>query len=198
MTKKRLAVLGGVVLIVMLVASLIGAAYVFADEPTPTPTPKTYRWGWGFCFGRGLCGQVGLEAAAKALGMTAEELSTQLWGGRTLADLAEKAGVDLQDVRDAVEAACQTAMENAVREAIEQALEKGYITQEQADWLLEGLEKGFFPLGRGFGFGRGMKGGFGFWGMKGGFRRGMGGGFGGFAPFSAPSAPSTAPSSSSL
>jgi uncharacterized membrane protein len=183
MTKKRLMLLGSVALIVVLVTSLAGAAYVFADEttPTPTPTPKTYGWGRGFGFGRGVCGEAGLEAAAELLGMTADELSTQLWGGRTLADLADKAGVDLQTLRDAVEAANQAAMEAAMRDAIEQALEDGYITQEQADWLLEGLEQGFFPMGRGFGFGRGMR-----------------GGFGGAAPQRAPSTSTTVPSSSSL
>jgi uncharacterized membrane protein len=186
MTKKRLALLGGVALIVVLVASLAGAAYVFADEPTTTP--ETYGSGRGFGFGRGVYGQAGLEAAAELFGMTADELSTQLWGGRTLADLADEAGVDLQTLRDAVEAANQAAMEAAMRDAIEQALEDGYITQEQADWLLEGLEQGFFPMGRGFGFGHGMRGGFG---------RGMRGSFGGFAPQRAPST-STAPSSSSL
>ncbi|MGA9351187.1 MAG: hypothetical protein WBW48_20610 [Anaerolineae bacterium] len=191
MTKKRLVLLGGLSLIVVLVASLAGAAFVFADEPTPTPAPKTYGWGRGFGFGRGVCGEAGLEAAAELLGMTADELSTQLWGGRTLADLADKAGVDLQTLRDAVDAANQAAMETAVRDSIEQALENGYITQEQADWLLEGLEQGFFPMGRGFGFGHGMMGGFG------GFGRGMMGDFGGSAPQRGPST-STAPSSSSL
>jgi hypothetical protein len=177
--------LSGVALIVVLVASLAGAAYVFADEPTTTP--RTYGWGCGFGFGRGVGGQAGLEAAAELLGMTADELSTQLWGGRTLADLADKAGVDLQTLRDAVETANLAAMEAAMRDAIEQALENDYITQEQADWLLEGLDKGFFPMGRGFGFGHGMKGGFGR----------MRGGFGGSVPQRAPST-STAPSSSSL
>ncbi|MCJ7668509.1 MAG: hypothetical protein MUP04_09590, partial [Anaerolineae bacterium] len=99
-------------------------------------------------FGGGLCGQAGLEAAAEALGMTADELSTQLWGGRTLAD---KAGVDLQTVRDAVDAACQAA----TKDAIEQAVEDGDLSQEQADWMLEGLGLDFFPSGQGFGFGRG-------------------------------------------
>ncbi len=186
MTKKRLALLGGVALIVVLVTSLAGVAYVFADEPTTTP--KTYGWGRGFGCGRGIGGQAGLEAAAELLGMTADELSTQLWGGRTLADLAEKAGVDLQTLRDAVEAANQAAMEEAMRDAIAQALEDGSITQAQADWLLQGLEQGFFPMGRGFGFGHGMRGGFG-------FGRGMMGGFGGIAP---QRTPSVAPSSSSL
>ncbi len=48
------------------------------------------------------------------------------------------------------------ARAEGMKEAIEQAVEEGYLTQEQADWMLEGLEKGFMP-GRG-GFGRGMKG----------------------------------------
>ena len=91
--------------------------------------------GW---FGRGLCGQAGLEAAAKALNMTPEELSTQLWGGRTLAELADKAGVDLQKVRDAVNQACVQAL----RDAIEQAVRDGRLTREQADWLLQGLDRG--------------------------------------------------------
>jgi hypothetical protein len=183
--KKRFMILAGAALAVV----LLGAAVVvpaFAQESTPTPTPKTYGWGCGF--GRGIGGQAGLEAAAELLGMTADELSTQLWGGRTLADLADKAGVDLQTLRDAVEAANQAAMEAAVRDAIEQALENGYITQEQADWLLQGLEQGFLPMGHGFGFGRGMMGGFG---------HRMKGGFGGVAPQRAPST-STVPSSSSL
>jgi uncharacterized membrane protein len=186
MTKKRLVLLGGVAMIVVLVASLTGATLVSADETTPTP--KTHGWGHGF--GRGICGQAGLEAAAELLGMTADELSTQLWGGKTLADLADEAGVDLQTLRDAVEAANQDAMEAAVQDAIEQALEDGYITQEQADWLLQGLEQGFLPMGRGFGFGHGMMRGSGFGRMR--------GGFGGIAPQRAPSTSTTAPSSSSL
>ena len=169
---KRLMILAGVALAV----ALLGAAVVVpALAQEPTPTPKTYGWhGWGRGFGWGLCGQAGLEAAAKALGMTADELSTQLWGGRTLAELADKAGVDLQTVRDAVEAANLAA----IKDAINQAVKDGYLTQEQADWLLKGMELGFMPGGWGRGFGRGMR-----------------GRFGRFAP---PSAPSTAPSSSSL
>jgi uncharacterized membrane protein len=177
MTKKRLVLLGSVALIVVLVASLAGAMLVSADEPTTTPRTN----GWGRGFGRGIGGQAGLEAAAELLGMTADELSTQLWGGRTLADLADEAGVDLQTLRDIVEAANQAAMEAAVQDSIEQALEDGYITQEQADWLLEGLEQGFFPMGRSFGFGHGMR-----------------GSLGGATPQRAPSTSTTVPSSSSL
>ena len=93
----------------------------------------------GFAMGKSTTGQTGLDAAAEALGMTADELSLQLWGGRTLADLAEAAGVDLQEVQDAVEAARQAAM----RDAIEQAVEDGNLTREQADWILQGIDSGY-------------------------------------------------------
>jgi hypothetical protein len=86
--------------------------------------------------------------------MTADELSAQLWGGETLANLADEAGVDLQAVQDAVTEAC----EQATRDAIEQAVTDGTITRAHADWLLEGLEQGFWGGGRGFGLGIGRGG----------------------------------------
>jgi hypothetical protein len=99
--------------------------------------------------------------------MTADELSTQLWGGKTLADLAEAAGIDLQDVRDAVNA----ALEAAQRDAIEQAVEDGTLTREHADWLLQGLDNGYLG-GHGFGHFGGHPGfrGFGGLGMPGVFQ----------------------------
>jgi len=105
--------------------------------------------------GRDLGGQTDteMEAAAKVLGMTADQLSTQLWGGRTLADLATKANVKVEDVQAAMTAA-RTAAEKA---QIEQAVKDGKITREQADWMLQGIDKGY---GRGAGFmGRGGMGG---------------------------------------
>ena len=150
MSKKRLIMLSGGVLAALLLAGLLGVAVVSAQEPTPptTTAPAAFGPRGGRGFGRGLCGQAGLEAAAEALHMTADELSTQLWGGRTLADLADKAGVDLQTIRDAVDDACLAAQ----KDAIAQAVEDGRLSQAQADWLLEGLEQGFLPMGRGFGF----------------------------------------------
>lgn len=91
--------------------------------------------------------EAGLAEAAKVLGMTTDELSLQLWGGRTLADLAKQKGVDLQKVQEAIE----TARKAAMRESIENAVKNGILTREQADWMLQGLEKGYKP---GFGMGR--------------------------------------------
>ena len=145
----------GLLVVGALTAVMAGAA--LAQDETPVAPedslPHADGLGMGRGMGRGMGSQVELEAAAEALGMTADELKTQLWGGKTLADLAEEKGIDLADVQAAVEAAQETAM----RENIAQAVEDGTITQEHADWLLEGLEKGF--LTEGFGFGHGMGGG---------------------------------------
>jgi len=127
------------------------SALVFIQPAAAAANTATVMHGGG----RGFCGQAGLEAVATKLGMTADELSTQLWGGKTLAALAEEAGVDLQDLQDAANAACQAA----TREAIEQAVTDGTITRAHADWLLEGLEKGYWG-GGGVGFGFGPRGGF--------------------------------------
>ena len=128
--------IASLLLIGALAVLVTGAA--FAQDETPQPeTTASPAWG----FGRGFHGGgVGLEAAAEALGMTADELSTQLWGGKTLADLAEEQGVDLADVQSAVEA----AQEEFLREGIQAAVDAGTITQAHADWLLEGLDQGFW------------------------------------------------------
>jgi hypothetical protein len=165
MGKKFTIGIVGLLVVGALVIVMTGT--VLAQEETPTPAPKTFGFhGWGPGFGRGMGGQVGLEAIAKALGMTTDELSTQLWGGKTLADLAEEKGVDLQVLQDAVTA----AQEAATRDAIEQVVTDGKLSREQADWLLEGLDKGYWG-GHGFG---------GFGGCRGHGGFGGRGGFGGF------------------
>ena len=165
-------------LVAVVVVALGSISPVFAEQATSRALTASLGHRGGF--GGGMCGQAGLEAAAKALNMTADELSTQLWGGNTLANLADKAGVDLQTVRDAVNAACQAA----TKDAIEQAVTDGSLSRAQADWLLEGLDKGYWG-GEGFGWG-------GFHGFgRGGFRGGMG-----FRGFGFPNSNSVTPNSS--
>jgi hypothetical protein len=86
--------------------------------------------------------------------MTTDELSTALQSGKTLEQLAQDANVDLQAVKDAIQAAHATEM----RTRIQQAVTDGTITQENADWLLEGLDKGFIGVPGAFGFGHGFGG----------------------------------------
>jgi hypothetical protein len=146
--KKKVSILIGGLLAALMVVGVIGATNAFAQSSTLS-MPEHGRGPGG---GRGL-GQAELEAAAEVLGMTADELSAALQSGTTLEQLATDAGVDLQDVREAIQAVRETEL----RARIEQAVTEGTMTQEKADWLLEGLDKGFLD-GPGFGFGFGPHG----------------------------------------
>jgi hypothetical protein len=174
----------GLTVLVLMIAAL-GVSSVFAQTPTPPATTTTPYAHGGFGRGGMMCGQAGLDAAAKALNMTADELKAQLWGGQTLSGLAEKAGVGIADVQAAVQAACQQAQ----IDAINQAVKDGKITQANADWLIEGIQKGYIGGGK-FGFGG--------FGMEMGGRGGRGfHGFGvpkGTAPSTTPDGGSTSPS----
>ena len=141
--KNKMSILIGGVLVALLVTVVAGATSVFAQGPA-----GTLMHGRGPGGGRGL-GLTGLQVAAEALDMTTDELITELQSGKTLEEIAEEAGVDYADVQAAIQESHATAM----RDRIQQALEDGTITQEHADWLLEGLEKGFIGGGNGFGFG---------------------------------------------
>ena len=143
--KKKISILIGGLLAV---AVLFGAYNVKTAYAQGDTTMMQRGGGHGRGGERGL-GQPELEAAAKVLGITADELSTALADGKTLEDLATTAKVDIQDVQDAITAVHADEM----RAQIEAGVADGTISQEKADWLLEGLDKGFLE-GRGFGIGR--------------------------------------------
>jgi hypothetical protein len=145
--KNKMSVLIGGLLVALLVIGVIGATSAYAQDST-----STLPHGRGPGGGRGL-GLEGLQVAAEALDMTTDELINELQSGKTLEELANEAGVDIQAVQDAI----QAAQEEQLRARIEQAVSEGAMTQEKADWLLEGLEKGFLD-GPGFGFGFGPRG----------------------------------------
>lgn len=108
--------------------SAIGIAYAGEDGPHPR------------------------EALADLLGLELEELRDLLQSGKTIQELADEAGVDLEEYCEEMKANRQEDMQAR----IEEALAEGEISQDQADWLLEGLEKGY--LTRPF-FGSGGRGG---------------------------------------
>ncbi|GEM_PF-484132 len=200
-------------LVVGALATLLVTGSALAQDVTPTSAPQAPAVGQGRGWlggGLGMCGQAGFEAVAKALNLTTEQLQAELWGGRTLAELADRAGVSLTTVQEAVQAACRDVQ----KQAIEQAVQDGRLSREKADWLIEGLEKGFWGAGtgawrdgcgcfclggRGMGMGIGPFGKGGGWdsswrdrgdgaqGRFGNFMRGRGGARGGFgAPFGGP------------
>ena len=151
---KKFLKVAGIATLVVVIGAAIVAGIALAQEPTPTPGARPF-WGHGFgMWGKGGWGN--FDAAAEALGLTPEQLFSELHAGKTLADVAQEKGVDLQAVQAAVAAARQEAM----RQAIEQAVTDGKIGREQADWMLKGIENGWMG-GRSF---RGH--GFRPWGVK--------------------------------
>lgn len=99
-----------------------------------------------------------LDIIAQELGLTADELQTELANGSTIAQLAENRSVAIEDLVTAVSAAHQ--------EQLNQAVTDGWMTQEQADWMQEHMAdmidlhlnqswgQGFGP-GQGYGPGSG-------------------------------------------
>jgi len=162
MHKKKILILGVGALVVLLAAGVVGVGIVAAQEPTPEPPTSTLgakvpfggrgggRGGFGPIWGHGDQWTT-FDAVAEALGLTPEELFAELHAGKTLEEIATEQGVEMTAVQDAMNA----AQSKATRQSIEQAVEDGRMSQEQADWMLEGIEQGFFPMGRGFGPGWG-------------------------------------------
>lgn len=143
--KKKIALLIGGLLAIVLIAGAAAVTHAYAQEGAPSEAradglPR---------HGRGLS-QAELEAAAKVLGLTADELQSALEAGKSLETLAADAGVDFQDVQDALAA----VRREELRTQIESGVTDGTISQEKADWLLEGLDQGFLDE-PGFGLGRG-------------------------------------------
>jgi hypothetical protein len=162
--KKLYAVLGAVGALALLLGGLGGVSVVSAQEVTPEseepPTSGLLTRGRGL-FGFGHGGEWTMfDTAADLLGLSPEELFAELHKGATLEDVAEAQDVDLEVMEESLNA----AREEAQRDRISQAVEEGTMTQEQADWMLEGLEQGYMPRARGFGHGFAggrMRGGFG-------------------------------------
>lgn len=164
---KRLATLFGVLALVGVISVVaVGSAFAQTETPqTPAPTtpaepaaPRLKLFGRGF----GLGGSTAtFDAAATALNLTPTQLFEQLHSGKTLEEIAEAKGVDIETVQTAIEA----SRTQALKDKIAQAVEDGTITQEQADWMLQGIEKGYTGKMGGFGFGgrgghgHGMRGG---------------------------------------
>lgn len=72
-----------------------------------------------------------LDAAAKTLGMSTNDLTAALRGGKTLLDLAREKNVDATKLR--------TAIADAEKAALDQAVKDGKITQAQADALKKNI-----------------------------------------------------------
>jgi hypothetical protein len=83
------------------------------------------RGGWGW----GMQGNSLVVVAADVLGLTPEQVITELSDGISMAQLALNHGAEPQDVIDAFLAEREAALQDAVAQNL--------ITQEHADWMLD-------------------------------------------------------------
>jgi len=77
------------------------------------------------------------QAAADKLGLTLDDLRTQIHSGISLADIAKDKGVSETDVRSAMAAAAKTQLDQSVKD--------GKLTQTQADDVLQQIQQGGSP-----------------------------------------------------
>ena len=90
------------------------------------------------------------DAVAEALGLPPVNLFTELHSGKTLQEVADAHGVDMSEIESAI----QTTRQAEQQARIQQAVTDGTLTQEQADWMLQGMSLGMGPAGHGPGRGQ--------------------------------------------
>ena len=129
------------------VTALAGAGLAFAQEPTP-PAPDSapcygcggwgVRGGWGGGSGRGWHGMGLIDTLAELItGLEPADLYAELQEGKTLLEVADAHGFSAEQL-------VETALASRAK-VLQQRVGAGYLTQEQADWMLEHLEAGVSP-----------------------------------------------------
>jgi hypothetical protein len=132
------------------VTALAGAGLAFAQEPTP-PAPDSapcygcggwgMRGGWGggsggvlsLSKGRGWYGMGLIDALAELTGLEPADLYSELQEGKTLLEVADAHSVSANQL-------VKTTLASRAK-VLQQRIEAGYLTQEQADWMLEHMEE---------------------------------------------------------
>jgi hypothetical protein len=129
--KTLIAAVASAVAVGGVAGALLFAPVLSGAQEQEDPTTTTEAEGedevreHAFGLGHGPLGAaIGLDAAAEALGMSAEELRDALADGQTIAEVAEAQGVDIQEVIDAMVAAANDNIDEAVAELREELPER--------------------------------------------------------------------------
>lgn len=136
---KKLTI--ALVITATLLAVLVSAGYVFAQDGAPDTPQKSADWfgqGHGRMSGRGagmgsmmagdgLLHDAMLAVFAEKLGLPVDALEARLEQGETMAQVASAEGLSAEEFT--------ALMTSARSQAIDQAASDGTLTQEQADWM---------------------------------------------------------------
>ena len=119
------------------VTALAGAGLAAAQEPTP-PAPGYGCCGGGMRGGRGggwgWHGMGLMDALAELTSLEPADLYAELQEGKTLLEVAQDHGVS--NAEELVETALASRAE-----VLQQRVEASYLTQDQADWMLEHMRE---------------------------------------------------------
>jgi hypothetical protein len=119
------------------VTALAGAGLVFAQGPTPPVqgyAPGCGCSGWRSGSGRGWYGMGLIDILAELTGLESADLYAELQEGKTLLEIAQ------EDHDISAEQLVEAALASRA-EVLKQRVEAGYLTQEQADWMLDHMEE---------------------------------------------------------
>lgn len=122
--------------------ALLGRPLVTSAQQSDAPTTSTEAPDEGGRLHRGGF-RVGLDAAAEALGMSADDLRSELEDGKTIADVAKEKGVDVQTVVDAIVA--------EATQRIDQRVSDGDLDADRAAQLKQDLPQRITDLVNGEG-----------------------------------------------
>jgi len=89
-------------------------------------------WRWGWHWGMKAGGGVLWQAAAQVLGVSVDELKSELGQGKSLAQVAQEKGLSVEGFR--------SGLLEAVGQQLNQLVEQGRLTQQQADALKQAIE----------------------------------------------------------
>ncbi len=84
------------------------------------------------------------DTLADLLGFTSDELRDLMQDGTSLDELADEAGVDLDEFWQSM----QDAREEYHKSRLQEALENSEISKDRYNWLMDGFENGFMGGGK--------------------------------------------------
>ena len=142
---KKLIVIAGLVAVALSLALLAATGATYAQAAIP-PAPG-YGPGLmdGYGYGRGGMRVIGatdaygpmhgpmLDALANSLNLTREELDTRIAAGETPAQIAAAQDISTDEFTQ--------IFADARKAALEEAVGDGYLTQEQANWMLSRMAR---------------------------------------------------------
>lgn len=154
---RKTLLIAAILVAVLAAAGAVG--YAYAQRPTPPSTPYGFgpgmmagRGGQGHMYGGRGAGMMGayadgqgplhkymVNAFAKALDMTPEDLDARLSAGETMWQVAQAQGLTDEQITD--------LMITTRAEALQQAVADGVLSQEQADWMSQRMQQGQFGNG---------------------------------------------------